>query len=78
MQVDGVMAPQRSPPNIPPLSFANVMAVLNRAVREIRCGNILLSKIPTGERDLTYFHRTLGIIIHLIFLLAKIQPQLNT
>ena len=72
------MAPQRSPPNIPPLSFANVMAVLNRAVREIRCGNILLSKIPTGERDLTYFHRTLGIIIHLIFLLAKIQPQLNT
>jgi len=76
--VDGVMAPQRSPPNIPPLSFANVMAVLSRAVREIRCGNVLLAKIPAGERDLTYFHRTLGIIIHLIFLLAKIQPQLNS
>ena len=72
------MAPQRSPPNIPPLAFADVMAVLNRAVREIRSGSQQLAKLPPQERDLTYFHRTLGIIIHLTFLLAKIQPQLNT
>jgi len=74
----GLMAPQRSPTNIPPLSFADVMAVLSRAVREIRTGTQQLAKVATAERDLTYFHRTLGIIIHLIFLLAKIQPQLNS
>lgn len=73
----GLMPPQRSPPNVPALSFSDVMAVLNRAVREIRVGTVQLSKVPPGERDLTYYHRTLGIIIHLIFLLAKIQPQLN-
>lgn len=73
-----LMAPQRSPPNIPPLSFSDVMAVLSRAVREIRAGTLQLSKVAAGERDLTYFHRTLGIIVHLIFLLAKIQPQLNS
>ena len=72
-----LMAPQRSPANIPPLSFADVMAVLNRAVREIRVGNQHLMKIPAADRDLTYFHRTLSIIVHLIFLLAKIQPQLS-
>lgn len=74
----GHLAPQRSPPNIPPLSFSDVMAVLSRAVREIRAGTVQLSKLAVGERDLTYYHRTLGIIIHLIFLLAKIQPQLNS
>ncbi len=77
--VGGLMppAPQRSPPNIPALSFADVMAVLNRAVREIRSGALQLAKLPPQERDLTYFHRTLSIIIHLTFLLAKIQPLLN-
>ncbi len=74
----GLMPPQRSPPNIPPLSFSDVMAVLSRAVREIRAGTLQLSKLAVGERDLTYYHRTLGIIVHLIFLLAKIQPQLNS
>lgn len=74
----GLMAPQRSPPNIPPLSFSDVMAVLSRAVREIRAGTLQLSKVAAAERDLTYFHRTLGIIVHLIFLLAKIQPALNS
>ncbi|EFX74179.1 fem-1-like protein [Daphnia pulex] len=74
----GLMAPQRSPPNIPPLSFSDVMAVLSRAVREIRAGTLQLSKVAAAERDLTYFHRTLGIIVHLIFLLAKIQPTLNS
>ena len=74
----GPLAPQRSPPNIPPLSFSDVMAVLSRAVREIRAGTLQLSKLAAGERDLTYYHRTLGIIIHLIFLLAKIQPQLTS
>lgn len=74
----GLMAPQRSPPNIPPLSFSDVMAVLSRAVREIRAGTLQLSKLAAAERDLTYFHRTLGIIVHLIFLLAKIQPTLNS
>lgn len=77
-QVVGLMAPQRSPPNIPPLSFVDVMAVLNRAVREVRNGTQQLAKLPLGERDLTYLHRTLGIIVHLIFLLAKLQPQLST
>lgn len=73
-----LIAPQRSPANIPPLSFSDVMAVLSRAVREIRAGTLQLSKVAVGERDLTYYHRTLGIIVHLIFLLAKIQPQLNS
>jgi hypothetical protein len=54
------------------------MAVLSRAVREIRAGTLQLSKLAAAERDLTYFHRTLGIIVHLIFLLAKIQPTLNS
>ena len=74
----GLMPPQRSPPNIPPLSFSDVMAVLSRAVREIRAGTLQLAKVAVGERDLTYYHRTLGIIVHLIFLLAKIQPQLSS
>lgn len=69
--------PQRSPTNVPPLSFADVMAVLSRAVREIRSGSAQLMKLAAAERDLTYFHRTLSIIIHLVFLLAKIQPQLS-
>lgn len=72
-----VVAPPRNPTNIPPLSFADVMAVLSRAVREIRTGTAQLMKIPAAERDLTYFHRTLSIIVHLIFLLAKIQPGLT-
>ena len=72
----GVGAAQSNTP-VPPLAFADVMAVLSRAVREIRAGSTLLSKTATGERDLTYFHRTLGIIVHLIFLLAKIQHQLT-
>ncbi|KZS14041.1 Protein fem-1 B [Daphnia magna] len=45
----GLMAPQRSPPNIPPLSFSDVMAVLSRAVREIRAGTLQLSKVAAAE-----------------------------
>lgn len=71
-----VGAPQGSPP-LPALAFADVMAVLSRAVREVCAGSALLAKTASAERDLTYFHRTLGVIVHLIFLLARIQHQLT-
>ena len=57
------------------------MTVFEKAVAEVRVGQETLGKAaaaPTAsDRDVTYFNRTLIIILHLVCLLTKLLPHLN-
>lgn len=66
-----------SPPNHPPVNFRDIMTVFEKAVSEVRVGQETLGKAPTVDRDITYFNRTLIIILHLVCLLTKLLPHLN-
>lgn len=41
------------------------------------CGTTLTNGAPGGDRDTTYFHRTLVITMHLVCLLTKLTPGLT-
>ncbi len=71
-----------NPPNHPPVNFCDIMTVFEKAVTEVRLGQEALSPSNNGnasppEKDITYFNRTLVIILHLICLLTKLLPMLN-
>ena len=66
-----------SPPNHPPVNFCDIMTVFEKAVSEVRVGQETLGKAPTVDRDVTYFNRTLIIILHLVCLLTKLLPHLS-
>ena len=66
-----------SPPNHPPVNFCDIMTVFEKAVSEVRVGQETLGKNPTVDRDVTYFNRTLIIILHLVCLLTKLLPHLS-
>lgn len=72
-----------SAPNHPPVNFCDIMTVFDKAVAEVRLGQEATYGSSTStntppERDITYFNRTLVIILHLICLLTKLLPHLNT
>lgn len=64
-----------------PVNFCDIMTVFNKAVEEVRMGQLNVRKNPlnsiSGDRDITYLNRTLIIILHLICLLTKLMPHLN-
>jgi len=81
-----------SPPNHPPVNFCDIMTVFDKAVSEVKVGQETLGKnhsqnttqtssqaavAAATERDVTYFNRTLIIILHLICLLTKLLPHLT-
>ena len=81
------------PPNATdaPVNFCDIMTVFEKAVEEVRAGQRALAahaqkhsaqqKGATtalqSDRDLTYFNRTLVIILHLVCLLTKLIPHLS-
>jgi ankyrin repeat protein len=73
-----------SAPNHPPVNFCDIMAVFEKAVAEVRQGQDAFCNTTTNtintqpERDITYFNRTLVIILHLICLLTKLLPHLDS
>jgi len=71
-----------SSPNHPPVNFCDIMSVFEKAVAEVRQGQEAFSSnsnanMSPPERDITYFNRTLVIILHLICLLTKLLPHLD-
>ena len=73
--------------SLPPVNFCDIMTVFEKAVQEVRCGQLAMRKniaaaaaaaagsphtAISGDRDVTYFNRTLIIILHLICLLTKL------
>lgn len=74
--------PSSSSPNHPPVNFCDIMSVFEKAVTEVRQGQETFSNNSSvnspPERDVTYFNRTLVIILHLICLLTKLLPHLST
>jgi len=81
-----------SRPNHPPVNFCDIMTVFEKAVAEVRVGQETLGKTAAAaavansasaaaaaaDRDVTYFNRTLIIILHLVCLLTKLLPHLDT
>lgn len=69
----------------PPVNFCDIMTVFEKAVGEVRQGQLAMAKSAllqnraavSNDRDITYFNRTLIIILHLICLLTKLIPHLN-
>jgi len=63
------------------------MTVFDKAVAEVRSGQVAMASkksntaskgtTASGDRDVTYFNRTLIIILHLICLLTKLLPHLE-
>ena len=89
MRNNGHQGPQGAPnhsssssPNHPPVNFCDIMSVFEKAVAEVKQGQEAFSNQTTTnttppERDITYFNRTLVIILHLICLLTKLLPHLD-
>merc|ERR550517_1752082 len=65
---------QSSPP---PVSFADIMTVFKRAVREVKAGQTALEAGEGRGGDSTYFNRTIVILLHLVCLLTKLIPHLE-
>ena len=65
---------QTSPP---PVSFADIMTVFRRAVREVKAGQTALEAGEARGGDTTYFNRTIVILLHLVCLLSKLIPHLE-
>ena len=59
-----------------PVSFKDIMEVLVRAVVELKKGHAVLEKNCPADRDVTHFHRLLVIIMHILCLMCRLQPQL--
>ncbi|XP_076055729.1 protein fem-1 homolog C isoform X2 [Oratosquilla oratoria] len=64
---------------VPIVNFCDMMRVFEKCMREVEVGMTQLSKAggANGERDTTYFHRILVIMMHLICLLSKLGPALS-
>lgn len=72
---------------VPVVNFCDMMRVFEKCLREVEVGMFQLNKGVTsyggmlasggGERDTTYFHRTLVITMHLVCLLTKLGPSLT-
>ncbi|XP_069190114.1 protein fem-1 homolog A isoform X3 [Procambarus clarkii] len=71
---------------VPVVNFCDMMRVFEKCLREVEVGMYQLTKIVHGcngilanggERDTTYFHRTLVITMHLVCLLTKLGPGLT-
>ncbi|XP_069985707.1 protein fem-1 homolog C isoform X1 [Penaeus vannamei] len=72
---------------VPVVNFCDMMRVFEKCMREVEVGMSQLSKVNNsgcgtvlangGERDTTYFHRTLVITMHLVCLLTKLGPGLT-
>jgi len=73
-RVDGIAGGQTSPP---PVSFADIMTVFKRAVKEVQAGQSALEAGDTRGGDTTYFNRTIVILLHLVCLLTKLIPHLE-
>merc|ERR1719244_1736649 len=69
---DGVA---RSSP--PPVSFCDIMTVFERAVREVKAGQVALEAGEAKGGDSTYFNRTIVILLHLVCLFTKLLPHLD-
>jgi len=69
---DGVA---RSSP--PPVSFCDIMTVFERAVREVKAGQLALEAGEAKGGDSTYFNRTIVILLHLVCLFTKLLPHLD-
>merc|ERR1712038_233709 len=90
LAIRGNNGPQGAPnhsssslPNHPPVNFCDIMSVFEKAVSEVRQGqeafcNNSSTSISPPERDITSFNRTLVIILHLICLLTKLLPHLDS
>merc|ERR1719327_1986600 len=65
---------QSSPP---PVSFADIMTVFKRAVREVKAGQTALEAGEGRGGDSTYFNRTIVILLHLVCLLTKLIPHIE-
>jgi len=87
---NGHQGPQGAPnhsssssPNHPPVNFCDIMSVFEKAVTEVKQGQEAFSNqsqhtnSSPPERDITYFNRTLVIILHLICLLTKLLSHLD-
>jgi len=87
---NGHQGPQGAPnhsssslPNHPPVNFCDIMSVFEKAVTEVKQGQVVFSNqsqhtnSSPPERDITYFNRTLVIILHLICLLTKLLSHLD-
>ena len=61
----------------PPVSFADIMTVFRRAVREVKAGQTALEAGEARGGDTTYFNRTIVILLHLVCLLTKLIPHLE-
>jgi len=70
---DGGLA--RSSP--PPVSFCDIMTVFERAVREVKAGQVALEAGEAKGGDSTYFNRTIVILLHLVCLFTKLLPHLD-
>lgn len=73
---------------VPVVNFSDMMRVFDKCLQEVEVGMFQLSKAGNscngtgmlangGERDTTYFHRTLVITMHLVCLLTKLIPGLT-
>ncbi len=78
--------PMPNSSNQGPVNFCDIMTVFEKAVREVETGQEAMrtkqlsqQQQPKGaaDRDLTYFNRTLIIILHLVCLLCKLMPHLS-
>jgi len=61
----------------PPVSFCDIMTVFERAVREVRAGQVALETGEAKGGDSTYFNRTIVILLHLVCLFTKLLPHLD-
>jgi len=90
LAIRGNNGPQGAPnhsssslPNHPPVNFCDIMSVFEKAVSEVKQGQVVFSNqsnhtnASPPERDITYFNRTLVIILHLICLLTKLLSHLD-
>ena len=80
-------------PQQPPVNFCDIMTVFEKAVREVETGQASMRAKAkaaaanpaaatqqargSADRDLTYFNRTLIIILHLVCLLTRLLPHLS-
>jgi len=61
----------------PPVSFCDIMTVFERAVREVKAGQLALEAGEAKNGDSTYFNRTIVILLHLVCLFTKLLPHLD-
>lgn len=61
----------------PVVQFSDLLAVFQRALKEVEMAMRHMSKIPPAEQDSSYFHRTLIIVMHLMGLMCHFQSTLS-